>query len=154
MDQAELVLIINTFRSKYLPVMRHIVGKADQSKLDPTLSQAASYRATKWEVSQASAVAGAINRVVMPKVKDVKCVKVEDVRLAAHSVGNQFAFDFVSCNWGAINFPKVLVWDMQQQLGMSKEKQVAKERWYIEGGSRMFDDLKEPLAQLMTNFLP
>ena len=47
-----------------------------------------------------------------------------------------------------------MVWDIQQKLGLNKEKTVSKERWYIEGDSQMFDDLKEPLVELMTNFLP
>ena len=93
-DQAELVM--SAFCSKCLPVMKHIVGKADESKLDPILGKAASYRATKFEVAQAIAVAEAVNRVVQPKAKNAEGVKVEDVRLAAHTVGNQFAFDFVS----------------------------------------------------------
>ena len=49
-------------------------------------------------------------------------------------MGSQFAFKFALGNWDMINFPKVMVWDIQQQLGMSTEKRVSKKRWYIEGG--------------------
>ena len=48
----------------------------------------------------------------------------------------------------------MLVWDIQQKLGLNKERQVSKEPWYIKGSSRLFDDLKEPLVHRMTNFLP
>ena len=79
----EQSLYLNRLSHKCLPVMRHMVGKADKSKLDLILGKAASYSATKWEVAQVSAVAEAVNRVVLSKVKDINGVNDKDVCLAA-----------------------------------------------------------------------
>lgn len=151
-------LILAACNAGCVTVMKHMLGKVDQSKLDPALTAAASYRLCAFKVEYMKPVAEAVADVVLPKVKDGKGDKVEDPRLVNYECSHDFVMEACQGNWGNCDFVNEFYHKVQFLKRGTAIPSRQKARWYIEAGesklSDMLQALKGPMVAFFTDFLP